>query len=401
MTLKTIVFCASFGILSSIQGQTFAELLKLGKDQFFSEEFNKACNTLEKAIAINPDNQEVHYYLGYSIDKINSPYAEYFPQIDLIFTSLASEEFEAATRCSSTYTGDSIIIDPYFRISSTWGSLAFKYLYYGKKDSAIWALRQGKNRGGFGNFLLNFNRINMEKCDKNAFLLVNGDKHVFYCLYLQLVEKYRTDIMVITPNLLQTSWYPKLLKKNFNIQFDMSQKEIDSCKLKEWKDSLVTINNFTWTIKPSYKNQYLTRSNLLLLSILKKNNLKNEINFTMDYPYNEYINLNDSLLYFYTMYRISTSNYEETIDSLLIGFNNYLNLHEYINPKSRMEALAYERIQYRTLEFIDFIQTNVSSEDATKLMDLFIKYRKIYKQPFVEEGMQNYYNYVIDHLIKN
>jgi len=399
MTLKSLVFLIFTCTFASIQGQSFETILFQGKREFKLENYNKAYETFKKASALNPNDPEAHYFMGECLFKINSPNAVHFPQLSLEFTIWSSEEFEIASKLPYKKTNDMYKPDPYSGITNVWGAQALKYLYFNKKDSAKWALKQGKARGGFGDFFMALNRLNIQKCRKNAFLFLEGDNYIFYCLYLQIVEKFRTDVKIVSPNLLNNFWYPNLLKNNFNIKFDLSNNEIDSCGEIEWKDSLMTINNFTWKIKPDSLCKCLWRQDRLLLSILKQNQLKDEINFTHRLFELNYLNLCDTIRDAYFLLRLGTFPVELNFDDMK-DYSQYLYLSDLINHKSELELMEFSRIQVYFLYFIDLRLQYDSKEIAEKLMAVYDKHFEDYGHDYQNKYYKIYYDEVKQKLNK-
>ncbi len=393
MTLKSLVFLIFTCTFASIQGQSFETILFQGKREFKLENYNKAYETFKKASALNPNDPEAHYFMGECLFKINSPNAVHFPQLSLEFTVWSSEEFEIASKLPYKKTNDMYKPDPYSGITCIWGAQALKYLYFNKRDSAKWALKQGKARGGFGDFFMALNRLNIQKCRKNAFLFLEGDNYIFYCLYLQIVEKFRTDVKIVSPNLLNTYWYPHLLKNNFNIEFDLSDNEIDSCGKIEWKDSIMTINNFSWKIKPDSEYKCLWRQDQLLLSILKQNQLKDEINLTYHLLNFNNLSFGDSICEAYFLLRLGTFPVEFNFEDIN-AFSQYLYLSDLINFKSELELMEFNKTQFYVLRFIELIIQYDNKENAEKLMAMYDKHFEYYGRAYTDNNLQKYYNEV-------
>jgi hypothetical protein len=387
----TILLLLSLNAMTGLCGPALETLLKQGKSEFKLAKYPEATRKFELAVKLYPENAEAHYFLGYCYSRINSSDANGIPNSSLKLTIKSSQEFEKVNQLTPKYTGELVILDPYSKITAEWGSIAFKYLFHHKKDSAIWALKQGKMRGGFSDFFISFNRMNMKHCSKDAFMFISGDNYTFYCLYLQLVEQYRTDIKAIDPGMFESNWYANMIRDNFNIQFDMNKSSIDSCSYLKWNDSLIHINNFSWTLKPSYVNQYILRKDILLLSVLKQNKFKDEINFIVGYPDEDKISLETVCQQHLCLERVSTFPVESNWDSLLQGFSDYLYLSDRINTNSLMEVLNFESIQVKVLSFIYSTHLNGDDKNARKLMSMFNRHRKHYGPSFSDENMLNYY----------
>lgn len=242
----------------------------------YKTDYQKIADILEQINKTDPNNTEIKYYLGYCYSRINSNDASSIINMDLDLLYKTSQQFETITK----YDGEMVLLDPYSKIASEWASMALSYMYHNKIDSAIWAYNEGKKRGGFSDFMLEVNRQILDACSPNSILISSGDNISFTLMYLQNVENYRPDISLVEISLLNTEWYPRYLSKNKNISFDAPISVIDTINYKYWTDSVVKINNFKWTIKPSYYENYLLRGDLMLLSLLKANDMQRDIYFT-------------------------------------------------------------------------------------------------------------------------
>jgi hypothetical protein len=275
------------------QENNFKSLLDSGKVAFKKEnaeqapDFTKALGLLTRAVSQNPTNTEARYFLGYTIDRINSPDGSSMHLIKSQGTIKASEQFERINSLEEIYTGERWLLDPYTKITTIWGSLAQAYLVRDLPDSARWAFFEGKRRGGFLEPVLHFNRQMLNSCAKNAILVVSGDILTIPIWYMQVIENYRTDITVLNADLLHTSWYPKYLKKKWGLQMSLTDEMIDATTYLKWSEKEVHIINpkdstesFNWLLKPTYGNQYLLKGDIIFLDILKQNLFKRGIYFS-------------------------------------------------------------------------------------------------------------------------
>ncbi|MDB5273326.1 MAG: tetratricopeptide repeat protein [Chitinophagaceae bacterium] len=284
----------------------FDSLLNRGKAEF-RKPFNKqdykaAIINLKKAAVLNPDDPEVHYFLGYAYSRLNSSDGKGMTNMNLALTKQSSEEFEYLNQLTPRYMGDIVVLDPYSKLTAEWGSMAMCYLYNNKPDSAMWAFQEGKRRGGFSDFFLAINRYILNHCSKQAILLSSGDDLTMCLWYLQVVENYRKEVSVINVGLLNTIWYPQMIRDKALAPFDKPRAVIDTMEYQSWKDSLVWVRNkyankrFSWTLRPTSFDHYLQRSDRLLLSMLRANEFEQDVFFTVGFDKKEQLSLSDRLL---------------------------------------------------------------------------------------------------------
>lgn len=181
----------------------------------FFKSINKSVHQFRQYLSTNPDDKEALYYLGYALDKnfFGLSPGDKLPQITLADAIEISDAYEKCIALEPAHKGNDYMLTPYSKITAVWGSLAMAYLEQDKRDSADFAFREGKKRGGFPDFLLEFCRNMMNCCDSGAVLLVNGDNDTFPMWYLQAIEFHRTDLRIVNISLINTKWYLRHLKK--------------------------------------------------------------------------------------------------------------------------------------------------------------------------------------------
>lgn len=380
----------------------FREEQNLTQEELDKFDYHKIVSLLEKAIELNPQSAEARYFLGYTFSRINSSDGRGLIDMNLDLLYKTSEQFEKVIEISPKYSDEIIALDPYSKLSSEWGSMAMSYWHNNKADSAKWAFIEGKKRGGFGNFTLELNRKVLDACSKNSILISSGDNFSIPLWYLQIVENYRKDVAVVDVSLLNTLWYPTFLSQSNSVSFDFPKEVLDTVGYTIWKDSVITIDNFSWTLKPSYYNYYLLRGDRVLLSMLKANKFHREVFFTIG---------------FMEEYRLSLRNYITPlvfVDKLTVFGNTYLTEKKYSqtiesalklssqhNRNSQDEGRMLDNFRYEILKKITNYLEMGEKEKATKLLMLLDKSVDENKYPYQDPRGKIYADNIRQKMQKN
>jgi hypothetical protein len=380
------------------QNLSFDTLFQRGRSEFFKEDkqnYKLAAEYLEKAVKLRPNDAQAHYFLGYAYSRLNAEDGASMVDMQLMTTYKCSAEFETVNKLTPKYTGEILILDPYSKLTAEWGSMAMSYWHNNKPDSALWAFAEGKKRGGFGEFLLSLNRAVLEKCSKDAILMSSGDNNTIPLWYLQIVEGSRKDVSVIDISLLNAKWYPSLLLKKGIVQFDVPDKIISTIEYCEWKDSTITINGFSWILKPSYEKNYLLRSNRLFLSILNANQFKRDVYTTTGMYDGDLLNLENHFQDLLLIYKLNTKpfpkmNYEEFKSEITKIFQ----LNNKINLNSVEEIYTIDNFRYSVaVKVTEFIEED-KKEEAKELMRIMDQYANEIKFPYRHTENQKYSDYL-------
>lgn len=291
------------------EGTVFQTLLKNGKSEFdkpFDEQdFAVSIKYLEEAEKIKPDNQEVHYFLGYAYDRLCDKDGDQMSNANLGLFKKASAHFKKVIAIAPKYEGELVVLDPYSKITSIWGSLAMAYLSKGQVDSAIWAFKYGQSEGGYYPAILEYDKNIMASCEKDAILFTNGDNDTFPMWFLQLIEGYRKDISVVNLSLLNAIWYIKWIKdQEPKVTIgNLSDEMIDQLNVVVWSKKSVKISPppdsdlppLVWELEPTINDKGLRVQDIMILLILENNKWRRPVYFSTTVSSENRINLDDYL----------------------------------------------------------------------------------------------------------
>ncbi|MGH1385398.1 tetratricopeptide repeat protein [Kordia sp.] len=379
-----VVLIALF--ITNIYGQTtdqeldnrikkeYKRIGSLTKEEYDKIDYSKFVKDIEAKVEENPENTEARYFLGYAYGQKNSYDANDMIHTNLDLVMKASEQFEEIIKLTPKYSGEIIGLNPYDKIAAEWGSLAIKYLYEQKKDSAIWAFKEAKKRGGFNTYTLQLNKERLLTCSKDAVLLSSGDIPTYSLYFLQTVENIRNDVTVIDVELLNSTWYPEYLLDRKSIDFGMSSEELQTINYLEWTDKEITIGDFSWILKPSY-GEYLLRGNRILLSFLKQNKFQRDIYFTIGFNKEGSLSLEDSLAQGLVLDKLAITKadkeaFKVSEESLIkmVKMTKYVN----INNDEEVNMVYFFRIMC-VYEMNDLFE-KMDKETPKKLMNLIDTY---------------------------
>lgn len=371
-----------FNTLLNNAKEEFERIKDLDREEYDAYDFSILVRNLEKAVEIEPENTETRYFLGYAYSRLNSSDGRVIVNQSTALTVKASEQFEKINELSPKYLGDLISLDPYSKISAEWGTLALKFINEQKKDSAAWAFKEGKKRGGFGNYVLEIHKEVLNTCSKNAILMTSGDMSTFPLYYLQTVEGFRDDVSLVDVTLLNTVWYPNYLSRNNIVSFDISNAELETIDYQEWQEKQITINNFSWLIKPSYQG-HLLRGDFVFLSMLKENKFKKDVYFTLGFDSSSDLSLDQHFNSKICVNKVNfTNERNENFSEYKKSISKILKLSKFINLNNPDELSQLEFYRYNIIVKIgDLLEENEKSK-AKELLTILDHYASEDSFPF-------------------
>lgn len=393
MKYYNILFLFYFPVFLYGQSATFSALLDSGKaafkaaNQTDSADFRPSVDLLRQAVALQPDHAEARYFLGYALSRLNSGGAASIPQIQIGLTRQCSEQFERVVALDPHYTGEQLVLGPYAKISSEWGAQAMCYLNRQLHDSAVWALKEGRARGGFSDFGLASFRELLTMCSDNAILLTYGDHPLFLLMYLQYVEHLRTDVNVMDVSMLYLPWYTKMLARDPRIDWGMTENERDSLHDSVWRDSTIQLTkNFSATIKSNYSGGgYLLRNGKILLKLFQTNLGKRDFYVSSGFNNTELIGLDTYLEDWIWGRKLNIS----TSDKSDIPYNKILKKvsrnADLINVYCDSQTELFNSYRISILIKIYELENSGKHQDAKMFFQMYEHYLANHKIPYLRE----------------
>ncbi len=188
-----------------IQSQE-VDLKQLAIEEFKNERYPEAISLLKDAVAENPNDAEIWFYLGF--------YTHYLCN-DWIPLSECDEERSDEIL---DYLDKAVTLNPkygnaYYFIGVEHGSRSLRALLKRDIKKMRVELLNGRNKGGYPDWLIEYARNMLNSCEPNAILFTGGDPDTWPTLYLQYCENFRTDVTVIPLSLLNRPWYVMKLKR--------------------------------------------------------------------------------------------------------------------------------------------------------------------------------------------
>lgn len=386
--------------------QTFEpwELFRSGRAEFDKEfdvqDYEQAAYYLEQAVRMEPDNAKYHYFLGYAYSRINSKDGNCIPNMSRALTEKTSEQFEIVNKLTPNYTDEKLFLDPYAKITAEWGSLAMKYEATNQADSACWALKEGRKRGGFSDFILSTMQSALDLCAPGSLLFTSGDIYIFPLMYLQKVDKYRTDVTQVAPNMLEGEWYPHVVQNQYNLSFGRDKEELDSLSY-YCTDSIFRIQAYTdkgdpysWIVR-GRENSYLFRSDRLFLDLLINNQCKREVYITSGMPPSDLLDLGRDLSSLIIVNRLNYGGRlkELTPKEMETKIQALLECMNHVNPNSSDELFTVTLLRSKIIDKIITYYEQENFQAAKQLMQLLNKKIPASLYP-MDDSMQNRYDLI-------
>lgn len=267
-------------------------------DEFKNKHYPEAISLMRRAVSENPGDAEIWYYLGY-------------------FTHYLCADWIPLTECDEKksdeileYLDKAITLDPmygnaYYFIGAEHGGRFLRAMQEGDVRKMRMELLNGRNKGGYPDWLIEYARNMLRTCQPNTILFTGGDADSWPTWYLQFCENYRTDVTVIPIGLLNRPWFVLTLKngiENILVSAPISWREeqIFDMHPYKWKTYTIEIpipeealerynilpqdSLMKWKLEPNLQTssrEFLGTERVVLADIIKTNRWKRPVVFSL------------------------------------------------------------------------------------------------------------------------
>lgn len=311
--MKYFILLIALFCYNNSYSQDLDSLLEFTKKAYSSYEVEKndsLVTVFKSLLKKYPDNPQVYYYLAHVHSRAENSDASTIPTLTYKEVLQTSEYLEKVISLDPSYKSPLIILGPYAKIQSEWGSLALKYYYKNDLDSVKIALLEGKKRGAFKPYWLELAKLYLGACSKESILVTSGDYAFFSILYMQQIEKYRTDVHILDIGLSNADWYIEMLAERNLLGLPEPLPYKDIPQYKKWDTTLMSIyytpadTMLRWTLPPTYYDNYQLRNSAFLLRVLQANKFKKDVYFVDVLPEEDILALYDHLQSLGVVYKV-------------------------------------------------------------------------------------------------
>jgi hypothetical protein len=156
----------------------------------------------------------------------------------------------------------------------------------------------GLVNGSKSYFAYDYGQNILQNLQANSILFVAGDNY-WPLFYLQVVENARPDVTVISPSLMNASWYVKqILSRDRNLPLTVTEEELSYLGPCQWRDTTIAIavciepdsyqslsggvlpDSVNIRVQPTVAGRYLLAQDWLLVRMLTENRWRRPFYFT-------------------------------------------------------------------------------------------------------------------------
>lgn len=181
------------------------------------------------------------------------------------------------------------------------------------------------------------------------------------------------------------------MRENKIITFDLNNETLNNTEYCIWVDSTITINDFSWIVKPSYLGNYLLRGDLLFMSLLRSNNFKREVYFTLEFDENQRLSLGEYCQYQIYLDKLTKSKIKTCVNPQVFENNTVeaLKLSSLVNKNSSDEMAFIGSFRYYILvKIFRYLELN-DEANAKNLFFIMNKYLPEEEFPYLFESWKS------------
>jgi hypothetical protein len=227
---KLIIIVAVISLSLNVSGNN--SLKEKAIEEFKKEHYDNAIDFMKKAAEENPKDAEIYYYLGWF-----NHYRAYDSRPLKGYDSSYSQQV-------FMYLDKALELDPgYGDAKYFYGAECSANAFISMQNSDVESVHHfyalANQKGAYPDWLKEFGRNLLNSCSQNSILFAGGNPDFDVCFYLQLHEKYRTDITLIPIGFIDRPWYVRLLK-------DGLQETVKPVEINLTENQIMDIHPFKW-----------------------------------------------------------------------------------------------------------------------------------------------------------
>ena len=268
-------------------------------EAYRAENLQQAIELMEEARAANPEDPEVHYYLGYFAHYLANDGVPVDIDRHEWSETMVLQNLEAALK------QDPEMGDARYFIGVEYGARAREALKAGDLSAFREAYRQGMQKGAYPSWMREEGRNLLRSCPPDAILVINGHLHWNALTYLQAMEGERQDVTVISQDFLDQPWYIRALRDGGVIRplpIHWNDHHLEEIRHYPWKSRRIALevppelfekyevdpdgSTMQWSVEPDLitpaKNTYISPAKALFVHIMENNQWERPVMFSME-----------------------------------------------------------------------------------------------------------------------
>lgn len=339
--------------------------MSMDRITFDQYDYNPIVDLLQQALSLQNNDKEALYLLGYTYSYEHARDARYIPKMTEAKMQKSIKTFEKLYKIDPNYAEEGKL-SVKTKLFSEWASLALAYFYKNEIREAKRILKSTKENGYISDYTITYAKELLRNCKHGSIVFSTGDLYTYGLLYVQEIEEYRQDIIVVDINLLGTEWYVDWLNRRHPNLFGLNGNKLAEIEYLEFNEKEYSIKNMTWNLEYSQPG-YLMRDELLMLAILEQNQNLKDFYFTPGVVNNP-LGLHDYLDKYHVNRRLLIGNnkpqrfkaYEKQVQRLV----NNISILDTNNPDEKMTidfsilGLVYNINYYKDLKENDKVKEN-------------------------------------------